>query len=458
MLFRQVLHDDLGCASYVVADGGRAIVVDPRWDVAPYLRIAREQALQLVRVLETHDHADHVSGHGRLAAATGAPIAVSSEAGVAYAHEPLRDGDVLELGAVRIHALATPGHRPEHLAYAVEDRTRAERPWLVLSGDSLLVGDLARPDLAVDPREGARALFASLRRLVALGDEVELWPAHVGGSLCGGAGTSGKPSSTIGFERRANRLLAIADEEAFVRELLAGLAPQPPAFERIVALNRGPLLAVPPAPVPLAPARLAALADEGVAVLDARDPREFDGAHVPGSLNVTAATTGFGTRAAWAVEPGAPVALVTGGDSGPEALAELLAAVGLRNVRGHLAGGIGAWREAGRPLATTPALDVATLAARLRAGEVALLDVRERDEWKAGHVPGSLHVPFHELRDGRVAELEQAGRPLAVACTSGVRSALAASLLRRAGVDGVVHVADGGVEQLDRHGVELTRG
>ncbi|MDQ3865207.1 MAG: MBL fold metallo-hydrolase, partial [Actinomycetota bacterium] len=242
MFFRQVLHDDLGCASYVVAAVGEAAVIDPKWEVEDYLALADEHGFRIAHVLETHNHADHVSGHGRLVAATGATIHVSKDAAVAYEHEALADGDVVAVGGVRLTALATPGHRPEHLAFLVSDGERAESPWLVVTGDSLFVGDLARPDLAVDPGEGAHGLFASLRRLLALDDFAEVWPGHIGGSLCGSAAMSEKPASTIGFERRYNRFARLAEEDDFVRALTGKLAPQPPNFRRIVELNRGPLL------------------------------------------------------------------------------------------------------------------------------------------------------------------------------------------------------------------------
>jgi hydroxyacylglutathione hydrolase len=228
MFFRQVLHEDLGCASYVFADGGTAAVIDPKWEIEDYLALAEEHGFRIEHVLETHNHADHVSGHGRLANATGAAIHISAEAGVAYEHEPLADGDVVRLGEVAITALATPGHRPEHMAYLVADASRADEPWLAVTGDSLFVGDLARPDLAVEPEEGARGLYRSVRRLLGLADFAEAWPGHVGGSLCGGAGMSEKPGTTIGFERRFNRFLRIDDEGEFVRALTRDLAPQPP--------------------------------------------------------------------------------------------------------------------------------------------------------------------------------------------------------------------------------------
>ena len=240
MLFRQFLHEDLSCASYLIADSGKAAVVDPKWEIGEYLALARKLGVEIAHVLETHNHADHLSGHGRLAAATGATIHAPAKAGAEYPHEPIEDGALLRVGKASIEAVATPGHRPEHTAYLLRDESRADEPWSVLTGDSLFVGDLARPDLAVEPEEGARELFHSLRRLFELADHVEVWPGHIGGSLCGGSGTSEKPQSTIGFERRHNRFLGIEDQQAFVDALTSELAPQPPNFERILELNRDP--------------------------------------------------------------------------------------------------------------------------------------------------------------------------------------------------------------------------
>ena len=245
MIFRQLTHDDLGCASYLIGDedAGVAAVVDPRLDIDEYLRLARYLGVRIEHVLETHNHADHVSGHGRLVSATGARIHVHRGAEPDYDHEPFDDGWELELGALRVRALHTPGHRPEHTAFALIDTERGEEPWAVLSGDSLFVGDIARPDLAVDKEEGARDIHRSLHgKLLALPDTTELWPGHLGGSLCGGPGMNLKISSTIGYERTHQPVLAIADEDAFVREATAGLGPQPPNFRNIVALNRGPLV------------------------------------------------------------------------------------------------------------------------------------------------------------------------------------------------------------------------
>jgi hydroxyacylglutathione hydrolase len=457
MFFRQVLHEDLGCASYVVADGGEAAVIDPKWEIEDYLKLGEEHGFAVTHILETHNHADHVSGKGRLATATGATIHVPASAGVEFAHEPLADGDRVTVGNVSITALATPGHRPEHTAYLVADESRGEEPWLVVTGDSLFVGDVARPDLAVDKEEGARGLYESLKRLLALGDFAEVWPGHIGGSLCGGAGMSEKPGTTIGFERRFNRLLASEDEEAFVRALTGSLAPQPPNFRRIVALNRGPLLTE-AAPVDaLLPAAVQARLEAGATLIDGRDTAAYDARHMPGSINVTMVRAAVGTRAAWVVDPESEVVVTAETDGEARRLALLLEAVGFRRIAGLLAGGVTAWRDAGLPVESTPAIDVRELAARLRRGEVRLLDVRDRDEWEEGHVEGSRHLPYHDLGMGVPDDLRNGGKPLAVACSIGNRSSIAVSLLRRAGIDDVLHVVDGGVAELADEGIALVR-
>jgi hydroxyacylglutathione hydrolase len=456
MLFRQLMHEDLACASYVLSDGREAAVVDPKWDVGDYLALAAEHGFRITHVLETHVHADHLSGHGRLAEATGATIHVPAGADVDFAHEELADGDVVELGPVRLEALATPGHRPEHHSFLVAETTRSDGPWLVLTGDSLFVGDVGRPDLAVEPEEGARDLCHSLRRLFALPAHVEVWPAHIGGSLCGSASMSEKPSSTIGFERLASRLL-LHGEEAFVHDLLSRLQPQPPAFERIVELNSGPLVTESADLAPVAPAQVQRLAEDGAIVLDGRSPREFDGTHVPGSINVTTMRSGVGTRAAWVVELDREVLVAAATDDDARLMGRMLEAAGFGNLRGFLAGGVDAWQEAGLPVETTAAIDVAGLAEQLRSGEAVLLDVREDDEWREGHVEGSLHVPFHELSSRIPEEIGAAvdGKALAVVCSAGIRSSIAVSLLQRAGIERLEHVVEGGVADLAEHGLEL---
>jgi hydroxyacylglutathione hydrolase len=451
MFFRQVLYRDLGCASYVLGDGGEAIVVDPRLDVDVYLDIVREEGSAITHVIDTHDHADHLSGRARLAAITRA-----------RAHRPARPADAdpgdlqpggeLRVGRVRVRAIATPGHRPEHLALAVSDESRAGQPWLVLTGDSLLVGDLARPDLAETAAEiGARDLHASLRRLCDLGDHVEVWPAHVGGSLCGGAGLSHKTSSTIGYERRNNPLLSLA-EPAFVDRLTASIPPRPPNVPSIIEANRRPSAEVPPQPPLLHRTELHALLGPDVTVLDTRDPRSFDAGHVAGALNLPASASALGTRAGWALRPDEPVVIIAEDEQRAQEMTRALHAVGLWRILGI------ALRWDTLPIVDKRSWDLQTLAIELQDESTTLVDVRERSEWEAGHVAGSIHLPLGRLGNGRGVHPPDRTRTVAVACAGGVRAAFAASLLRRAGWNLVVRVAGGGVGDLPSHGVALVGG
>jgi hydroxyacylglutathione hydrolase len=468
MLFRQIIHEDLGCASYLVGDpdSGTALVVDPQWDVDPYLQLSRLHGVRIEHVLETHNHADHVSGHGRLARATGATIHVNRLAEAEYEHEPFDDGWTLALGeAVVVEAVHTPGHRPEHTCFLLRDPGRGGDPVAVLSGDSLFVGDVARPDLAVEPREGAADIFRSLHeRLLALPDEAEVWPGHLGGSLCGSSGIDLKTSSTIGFERRHNRALAIADEAAFVEDAVASIGERPPNVEHIVALNQGPLVESIGAPARLSPIAFEAAIAEGALAVDSRTNEQFDEAHIPGSISASAYDTGFATKVAQVVPPQAEVVIVAASDGNELHAAELLAAVGLR-VRGFLGGGMSAWRAEERPVERIEAIGPAELAERLDGAAPAagdgghaplVLDVRREGEFADGHIPDSLHIPFGELPE-RLAELPR-DRPVATICKGGKRSGLAASILQREGFGGVLHVARGGVGTWAREGRPIEAG
>ena len=448
MIFRQLTHDDLGCASYLIGDShaGLAAVVDPKLDIDEYLRLARYLGVHIDHVLETHNHADHVSGHGRLAAATGATIHVHRLAGADYHHEPFDDGWELELGDLTIRALHTPGHRPEHTAFALIEQARSDEPWAVLTGDSLFVGAIARPDLAVDKAEGARDIFRSLHeKVLTLPDTCEVWPGHLGGSLCGGPGMNLKVCSTIGFERAGQPLLRVADEDEFVTETTSSLPPQPPNFQAIVAINRGPLLRDSVDVHPITPRQVGQAQREGALVVDVRTELQYDEAHIPDAICITARRAGFGSKLAWLAEPGQP--LIFDGRDDDDALeaAELASAVGLRTVAGILAGGMTSWREEKLPVETVRRMTVDELSEAWGNG-VQLLDVRERAEWDDGHVPDSVHTPYHDLRT--VPEGLDPDRPIATICNSGPRAAVAASMLKRLGVDDVIHVVDGGVKDL----------
>ena len=457
MVFRQITHDDLGCASYLIGDedAGVAAVVDPRLDIDEYLRLARYTGVRIEHVLETHTHADHVSGHALLAEATGATIHVHREAGAEYPHEPFDDGWELELGCVRVRALHTPGHRPEHTAFALVDAARGPEPWAVLTGDTLFVGDVARPDLAVDRVEGARGMFRSLHeRLLALAPETEVWPGHLGGSLCGGPGMDLKVSSTIGFERDHNDLLRERDEARFVERALATLGPQPPNFRRIVDINRGTEVVDEPDVHPLTPHQVDRHGAAGALVVDVRTELQFDEAHIPGAVAITALRAGFGSKLAWLVDADQRVVLVGRDDDDARRAAHLAAAVGVTRIAGALHGGMTSWREERRPVQRTERVTVPELHARWAAGDgVQVLDVREATEFAAGHIPGAVHIAYHDLREPP-AVLDR-GRPVAVLCSSGQRAAVGASLLQRHGFERVLHIVEGGMPLWTRSGWPL---
>jgi glyoxylase-like metal-dependent hydrolase (beta-lactamase superfamily II) len=240
MILRQYLHSDPVAASYLFGCGGHAAaaVVDPLGDIAPYLRAAKESGMNVRYVVDTHLHADHVSAGRDLAEAAGAEYVLFAGANVAFPFHGVRDGDALELGNVSMQVLHTPGHTPEHISLLVTDRTRADEPWFVLTGHTLLVGDLGRTELATSAEEGARALFRSAQRLKSLPDYLEVMPGAYSGSVCGRS-LSGKPMSTIGFEKRHNKAFCIDDEEAFVRAMVADVPPAPARAAQIRAINSG---------------------------------------------------------------------------------------------------------------------------------------------------------------------------------------------------------------------------
>ena len=333
MIFTQFVDDALGCASYLIGDAEAeaAVVVDPAFAIEQYLAEAEHRGVHIVRTIETHTHADHLAGHGRFALEHGVPVSVHRAAEAEYPHDPMEDGDEIAVGEVVLRCIHTPGHRPEHCCLAVTDRFRAPDPWIVLTGDSLFVGDAARPDLAVEAREGAEGLFHSLRRLVELGDGVEVYPGHVAGSLCGKA-MSSKASTTIGFERRFNPALAQDDISLFIAESAAISAPRPPNMERIVELNRGPFVGaqLEPPELPAPPA--------GAQVLDVRPVEDFAKGHFPRALSVPISGTSFSTKAAFVLEAGAIVVSAADEIEAVRAIRSLRS-VGLLDITGYILGG-----------------------------------------------------------------------------------------------------------------------
>jgi hydroxyacylglutathione hydrolase len=434
VIFRQFVDDDLGCASYLVGDEetGEAVVVDPGFAIERYLAAAEREGVRIVRTLETHTHADHVSGHGRLALEHDVPVGVHPLAEASYPHDPLEDGQEVVLGNVALRVLHTPGHRPEHCCFAVIDRTRGEEPWLVLTGDSLFVGDAGRPDLAVDPVEGARAMFGSLKRLLELSDGVEVYPGHVAGSLCGAA-MSSKASTTIGFERRFNPLLT-ADEDEFVNASALTRSPRPPNLERIVGFNSGPFLAK---------ADPVGEVDElEPPILDVRPAEVYGGGHAAGAINVPLERKGFATKAAFVlVEDERPLLHAASRAQAEEAAARLRA-VGFLELRGYIL-------EAPETETMRP-VEIEELDRLLSEEAVEVIDVRELHERDDGFIPGSRNIPYRLVREYG-EELKDEGRPVVTICESGARAAVAASVLAASGVDArpVLH---GGIPDWEARG------
>jgi hydroxyacylglutathione hydrolase len=416
MLFRQFVDEDLGCASYLVGDeeAHRAVVVDAAYAIEQYLEAAKHHKVELVRVLETHTHADHVSGHGRFALEHGLPVGIHPAAEPAFEFEPLQDGDEIELGQVAIRVIHTPGHRPEHCAFAVIDRTRADEPWLTLTGDSLFVGDAARPDLAVEAREGAEGLFRSLHRLLDLPDGVEVYPGHVAGSLCG-AGMSSKASTTIGFERRFNHRLNLPSEEDFIAEF-ADPGLRPPNMDRIVELNKGPFVG---APAPLS----AVSSPDAATVLDVRSTKEFAAGHPHDAINVPVAGSQFATRSAFVLDPSDQI-ILHGSQEEVEQAARGLRAVGFLELAGYLA--------ESQDADTLQPIGLEELERLLASGDVQLIDVREKEERDDGYIPESRHIPYRRVRD--FADELGGDGPVVTICETGARASLAASILAAEGV------------------------
>ena len=427
MLFAQILNDDLGCASYLVGceEVQEAVVVDPPYAVEDVLAEAERLEVRIVRTLETHTHADHVSGHGRLALERGTPVSIHPAAQVDYAHDPLDDGAEFTVGNVALRCIHTPGHRPEHCCLTVIDRTRADEPWIVLTGDSLFVGDTARPDLAVGATEGAEGLFHSLRRLMELPDGVEVFPGHIAGSLCG-VSMSTRGSTTIGFERRFNPMASIPELDAFVAESAAVTAPKPPNLARIVELNSGPFLGAQPDPTELP------LPAPGSQLLDVRPVPDHLAGHLPGAVSVPVSGTSFSTKAGFVLDPCTPVTVLATDAAEAKRAVRGLHSVAFLDVAGYVLGG-------GHEV--TGQVTVDELAGLIEGGAT-VIDVREHGERDEGYIPGSRNIPYRLMRTC-CPDLPD-DRPIVTICNSGPRAAIGASMLRAKGLD-ARPVVDGGM-------------
>ena len=438
MLEKRFYLEGLAHASYLIGAGGEAAVVDPRRDVDEYLAVAQAEGMRIVAILETHPHADFVSGHLELAKRTGAKIYVSHLAPATYEHVPTSEGDTIRVGPLEIDVIETPGHSPDSLVYMVRE---VGRPATLFTGDTLFVGDVGRPDLRdaeEKPAALAEALYDSLfRKLLALPPESRVLPAHGAGSLCG-RNISQAPSSTLGEERRTNWALQLTNRVEFVKRMLASLPDRPQYFAHAVAVNLRGARALDEIEKPwlLPEADIAKHAREGAVVLDTRSSASFGKGHFPGSLNVSLDLALFSTWTGFFVPPERRIALIVEDESDvPRARLEL-ARIGFDVIVGYIAGGT---LTATEPLPQVRATDYR---AALKSGNGArLVDVRTRGEWEEFHVEGAIHIPLPAL-PRRMKELPKS-EPLAVICGAGNRSSIAASLLQADGFQFVQNIVGG---------------
>jgi hydroxyacylglutathione hydrolase len=444
MYFEQFYLGCLSHASYMLGSEGEAVVVDPQRDVDLYVKVAEEHGLTIRHIVETHLHADFVSGHKELAARTGAKIYFGAQAGATFPHVPVHDGFELPFGKARIKFLETPGHTSESISLVVTDDEKPGKPWAVLTGDTLFIGDVGRPDLSRthSPEQLAGMLYDSLHnKLLKLPDDVLVYPAHGAGSLCG-RNMRAERSSTIGTERLTNYALQIPSRDEFVKQLTSNLPARPEYFFQDAEINRGGASALSelPALKPISPADLKAMLEEGVIAIDLRPGEQFAAGHVPGSINIPLS----GQFASWA-------GTILGLSSRPVLIADSLeqlsegrlrlARVGIEAERGYLEDGVTGWKRAGFDLATLREISVYELQQGLSENKIQVLDVRREAEWLAGHVEGASWWPLDRFR---VSPPEvDPGLPLAVHCQSGYRSMIACGLLQRAGFENVVNVSGG---------------
>ena len=438
MFFKQFYLQGLGHASYLIGseETGQALLFDPQRDVSGYFTAARMQGLRVRHALESHGHNDYLSGLTEVASRGEVELLASAAADVGFDHRALRDGDQFELGEVGFEVMATPGHTPEHISVLVYDRdASADVPAMLLSGGALLVGDLARPDL-LGGREQAEAaakeFCATIQtKILELPDHVEVFPTHVAGSLCGG-NIGSRLSTTVGYERRTNEILSkVSSKGEFVEQCLRldNLPAVPPYWKRMRRQNlagAAPLgvLREPPAFQPNAVDRAV---QDGAVVLDTRPPEAFGGGHIPGALNVGVGAA-FSTWAGTVLDEAATVVLVLNSPADLWPVTWDLLRIGYDTPAGWLAGGMMAWRTAAMDIERLPQITVHELKRRLDAGALDLLDVRQPAEWEEGHVRGATFITGAEL-PRRLDEVPRTGRPLAVACGSGYRSSVSASLI-----------------------------
>jgi glyoxylase-like metal-dependent hydrolase (beta-lactamase superfamily II)/rhodanese-related sulfurtransferase len=448
MFFKQFYLACLAHASYLIGSDGEAAVVDPQRDVDEYLAEATTRGLTIKYVIETHLHADFVSGHREIAARTGAQIVFGEKAGVEFPHRAVREGEEIRLGKVVLRVIETPGHTPEGICILVTDTEAPGEPQKLLTGDTLFIGDVGRPDLAggkgYTPHMMAEMMYDTLHgKLLNLPDEVEVYPAHGAGSMCG-RNMSNETSSTIGEQRKFNYALKPMSKEEFVAMLTADLPEAPVYFPRDMEINRSGArgLSELQPPQALTPPQVAQLRGEGHVLLDVRSAADFGAEHVPGSMNI-----GLGGQfAMWAgslIPLNAAIVVIADTGAQVDESVVRLARVGIENVKGFLAGGVQSWKDAGFPMATIPQVSVTQLKEQMANNDLQIVDVRRPAEYVNGHVPSAFNAPLASL-DKSLGPLPLKKEKLtAVICAGGYRSSAAASLLQKQGFSNLLNVSGG---------------
>ena len=449
MYFKQFYLGCLAHASYLIGSGDEAAIVDPQRDVDEYIAEANAHGLQIKYVIETHLHADFVSGHQELAERTGAQIVFGDKANAAFAHRPVHEGEEIKLGNVILRFLGTPGHTPESICVLVIDTEASDQPQKILTGDTLFIGDVGRPDLAggkgYTPQMMAEMMYDSLHgKIMKLPDEVEVYPAHGAGSMCG-KNMSKETWSTIGEQRKFNYALQPMKREQFVSMMTADLQEAPAYFPRDAEINRAGArgLSELSPPRALSPQEVSQLRDQGHVLLDVRSAADFGAGHVPGSMNV-----GLGGQfAMWAgslIPLNAAIVVIADTSAQVDESVVRLARVGIENVKGYLEGGVENWREAGYPIDSIPQLSVNELKEKLATtADLQVVDVRRPAEYGNGHVPRALNAPLATL-DRVAPELPfEKDKPTAVICAGGYRSSAAASMLEKFGFTNLLNVSGG---------------
>lgn len=428
MEFKQIYTPGLAHCSYVIGGKNACVVVDPAREVTQYMAIADSLGLPIKGIIETHLHADFVSGHAELRERTGATIYITRKANAEFEHYAVQDEELIEIDTLLFKMLDTPGHTPECSVYLVSDLERGIEPALAFTGDTLLVGDAGRPDLFPDIKaELASKLYQSLRRLEKLGDNIELYPAHGAGSLCGKA-LSSKLSSTLGTEKMHNQAMLKHPEDAFIKGFLEDMPEAPDHFSRCSEINRkgAPSIAQLNKPLGLSPDAFLKLSQSGHLVVDTRDQLAFGAAHIPGAYGLSLKGN-FATFSGWVLPPDQPILLVLEDKSDLPVVLKALYSVGLDQVAGYLEGGMAAYAASGLETARLESISVTEARERYAKGEILLVDTRLKSEWDRGHIECSFHVPAPDVR--KKFQMLTGNLPVAFICNSGNRSLLAASLM-----------------------------